>query len=84
MMGAQRDSKEESTDVHSKKLSLDGDELLDVNEVTREIDLYSEDHSEVVAYLRRQLELSKYDIERFKSSDDIFFLHAQFFQTMLL
>ena len=61
MMGGQRDSNEESTDVHSKKLSRDGDELLDVNEVTREIDLYNGDHSEVVAYLKRQLELSKYD-----------------------
>ena len=51
------------TDVLSKKQRLDGDEFLDVNEIKRENDLHIEDQSEVVAYQKRQLELSKFGME---------------------
>lgn len=65
-------------DACSTKRSLDGDEFLEVNEVKVENDLPSEDQSEVVAYLKRQLELSKFGIERFKSSDDDIFFYTGF------
>ena len=61
-----------------KKRRLDGDELLDVNEMKRENDLHSEDQSEVIAYVKRQLELSKVGIERFKSSADHIFFYTGF------
>ena len=66
MMRGQKSRKKRGnkmTDVLSKKQRLDGDEFLDVNEIKRENYLHIEDQSEVVAYQKRQLELSKFGME---------------------
>ena len=45
---SERREEAKMTDAHSKKGRLDGDELLDANEIKRENDLHSEDQSEVL------------------------------------
>ena len=55
---------------------------LETSKVKIENEHQNEDLAEVVADLKRQLLLSKFCIERFKNSDDIFFIRV--FQITIL